>query len=222
MKKVFFLVNKISSVNFSGVIEKYLSDCSVFIGTILPQNPEEFDLIVLWSYRKKLKHLGNKGNIILFHSSALPEGRGWAPIYNSIASGMNSYTISGIFAAEEIDAGDIIVQAKFAIKDNYIASDLRRWDAEISIMLVGLILQRMDSMPIQGKKQEGLPSFWPRRRLEENEININLQFSELIPHLRACEDDHPAFFWLGNTKYLVSVRAENAAQFPEDIEVTFY
>jgi methionyl-tRNA formyltransferase len=222
MKSIFFVVNKIGDFDFSELLEKYLPHCSISVGDHLPPRAAEFDLIVLWSYRKKVPIEANTRNIILFHSSRLPEGRGWAPIYNSIARCLSHYTISGIFAAQELDAGDLIVQARFAIQDHYVAADLRKWDKEICVMLIELILKKSEAGPISARKQEGQPSTWPRRTPADNEIDVRRSFAELIPHLRACEDDHPAFFMLDSCKYSVTVRAETAADFPRDLDVTFF
>jgi methionyl-tRNA formyltransferase len=222
MKNIFFVVNTIGDVNFSELLKKYLPNCSISVGDRLPVHASEFDLIVLWSYRKKIAIEENTRNIILFHSSPLPVGRGWAPIYNSIAKRLSHYTISGIFAAQELDAGDLIVQARFAIQDHYVAADLRKWDAEICVMLIEKILKKSELGPIAAKKQEGEPSTWPRRKPAENEIDVRRPFADVIPHLRACEEDHPAFFMLDKCKYSVTVKSEKAADFPRDLEIEFF
>jgi methionyl-tRNA formyltransferase len=221
MKRIFFLLNKLSEFDFGSLLKKYLSGYYIAIGEYFPEHPDDYDLIVLWSYRKKVSGLGKKNKVILFHSSNLPEGRGWAPIYNSIAQGLGSYTISGMLASEDIDAGDIIVKAHFALKDNYTAAVLRKWDTEISIMLTAQILIRFGNEPLRGRKQDSIPTFWPRRTPESNELDISLPFAQLIPHLRACEIQHPAFFWLNETKYLVYVEPEELPCFPEDLEINF-
>jgi methionyl-tRNA formyltransferase len=222
MKNIFFVVNTIGDVNFSELLKKYLPSCSISVGDRLPAHAAEFDLVVLWSYRKKIPIEENTRNIILFHSSPLPVGRGWAPIYNSITKCLSHYTISGLFAARELDTGDLIVQARFAIEDHYVAADLRKWDAEICVLLIEMILKKIELGPISAKTQEGKHCTWPRRKPAENEIDIRRPFAEVIPHLRACEEDHPAFFMLNKCKYNVTVKAEKAADFPRDLEIEFF
>lgn len=222
MKSLFFVVNNIVDFDFGHLVAKHLDDCSISVGTQLPAHSEEYDLIVLWNYRKKIAVPESSRNIVVFHGANLPEGRGFAPIYNSIAKGLEKYTLSGIFAADEVDQGDIIVQASFTIDDHYVAADLRRWDTEISLMLTRLMLERLDAGPLRGKPQEGIASWWPRRRPEDNEIDIRQPFSQLIPHLRACEEGHPAFFMLNGVKYLVQVKPEAYPDFPSDLEIVFF
>lgn len=219
--KVFFLVNKLAEFDFSDLIEKHLVGHSVTVGNDLPFRPEEFDLVVLWSYRKKILVPDGLRNIVLFHSSSLPAGRGFAPIYNTIARGLNRYVVSGILVAPEIDEGDILVQASFAMRPEYIASDLRQWDAEISLLLTRMLLERSVPAGLNGRKQTGLASWWPRRNPQENEIDIKLPFESIISHLRACEEGHPAFFMYDGVRYLVSVRPEIPSTFPADVEIVF-
>lgn len=222
MKKVFFLLNKISEFNFANLVDKYLSDCTVAIGEDLPDDTEGYDLIVLWSYRKILSNVADRKNIILFHSSDLPEGKGWAPIYNTIEKGKEYYVISGIFAGREVDSGDIIVKARFRMKDNYTAEYIREWDKEISVRLIREILTRFDKKEIKGMKQVGVKSFYPRRRPEDNEISLDAKVGDVVDKLRACEKNHPAFFVYRNTKYKILIEPWEAPQFPEDIQVVYY
>lgn len=222
MKRVFFLVNKIDEFNFCQYIEKYLNEISVIVGDSLPEHTDEYDLIVLWSYRKIIKKIPNGKNIILFHSSDLPDGKGWAPIYYSIRSGLEHFTISGILADERVDSGDIIVKAKFRIKDNYTAEHIRKWDHEISIILVKKILERFANGKIRGEKQEEVGTSNPRRKPDENRIDLKSRFEQTINHLRACEKNHPAFFYYNQTKYNITIEPETEPDFPADLKIKFY
>lgn len=222
MKKVFFLVNKLDEVDFAEYTKKYLSGITVSIGESLPKYLDDYDLIILWNYRKILRNISDKKNIILFHSSDLPHGKGWAPIYYSLYEGRHDYVISGILAADEVDSGDIIIQARFRIKDNYTADIIRRFDNEITIIMIKKILERFYGIEIKGIKQEGKGTFYKRRRPEDNEIDQKLRFSELVNHLRACEKTSPAFFYYNKTKYLISIEPELKPKFPEDLKIKFF
>ena len=136
MKKIFFVVNNIKEFEFENLITKYLPKVDIKIGKLLPKNVKKYDLIILWNYKKIIKDLPKENNVILFHSSDLPKGKGWAPIYYSIISKQKYFIISGIIANEKVDAGDIIVKARFKIQVNYTAGFLRKLDNEISIILI--------------------------------------------------------------------------------------
>jgi methionyl-tRNA formyltransferase len=222
MKKVFFLLNDLFEYNFSNLLKKYFTGISVTIGESLPKYTDDYELIILWSFRKIISNTTGKNNIVIFHSSDLPKGRGWAPIYYSLAKEMPYYVISGILAGEGVDTGDIIVKAKFRIKDNYIAEKIREWDAEISIMLAKEILERFDGRQIRGVKQIGEASYNPRRKPENNEISLETPLGAILPHLRGCEREHPAFFYYNQTKYFIHLEPEMKTEFPTDLEVTFF
>lgn len=220
-KKVFFLVNTLEEFDFGSLIKKHLNNVDVSIGESLPMNME-YDLIILWSYRKILPQISHKKNIVIFHSSNLPDGKGWAPIYYSIANDYEFYTISGILPIEKVDSGNIVVRARFRIQDNYTAEYIRQWDKEISIMLTKQILDHFDGREIQGIEQIGKETFWKRRCPEDNEININESLQSRLTHLRACEKTHPAFFWYKKIKYNIFIEPDIVPTFPKEIEVIFF
>jgi methionyl-tRNA formyltransferase len=219
--RVFFLLNTLVEFNFGEFLARHLSEYQVSLGTELPPHPEDYRLIILWSYRRILREIPATNNVILFHSSDLPDGKGWAPIYHAIADGHASYVISGVFAAPQVDSGNVIVKARFGIRPEHTAAALRRFDEEISIMLVAKILQTYKSTEVVGMPQSGHESFRLRRRPESNEIDVDKTFRELIPHLRACEERSPAYFLLQGCRYLVSVRPDREPTFPQDLEISF-
>lgn len=222
MKRIFFLVNSLDEFNFNDLIKKYLDGVYVTVGESLPQNTQDYNLIIIWNYRKIIPNISDKKNIIIFHSSDLPDGRGWAPIYYTLAKGLNYFVISGILPSEKVDTGDIVVKAKFRIRDNYTAEVIRQWDSEISIMLIKEILKRFEGREIKGIKQIGEGSYNPRRSPTDNEIPIESRICDIIGHLRGCEKRHPAFFYYNQTKYIIHIEPENKPEFPEDLEVIFY
>ncbi|MGI0057294.1 MAG: hypothetical protein ACREAK_07970 [Nitrosarchaeum sp.] len=222
MKKIFFLVNNLDEIDFKEYAKKHLVNETIVINTILPKETKDYDLVILWNYRKILKNIENKKNIVIFHSSDLPYGKGWAPIYYSIIEENEFYTISGILAYEEVDSGDVIIKAKFKIKENYTADIIRKWDTEICMMLIKKILKRFDGKKIVGSKQVGISTYHERRKPEDNIINFNSKISEVINHLRACEKRNPAFFYYNKTKYLITIEPEVKPEFPKDLEITFF
>jgi methionyl-tRNA formyltransferase len=201
MKKILFLVNSLVEFNFNNLIKKYLKGVRVMADVVMPKYTDRYDLIILWGYRKIIPNISEKINIIIFHSSDLPKGRGWAPIYYSLSKKLRYYVISGILPAETADTGNIIVKAKFKIKDNYTAEIIREWDTEISIILIKKILKRFKRNELKGIKQKGKGSYHPRRKPQDNEISLHSRLAEVVDRLRACEKLHPAFFYYGKTKY---------------------
>ena len=223
MRKVFILLNKLSEFDFREELSIYLKDCHVDIGTWLPFSPNDYDIIVAWCYKTIIKNIPNPNNIIIFHSSNLPEGKGWAPIYNAIVNEQQFYVISGILASQDVDSGDIVVKAKFKIKSEYMAKDIRLFDKKISLFLIHRILEKFKIGTINGVMQSGNGSYNKRRHLEDNEININSTFASLIPHFRACEDDAPPYFYYKDIRYNLAISPDIAidSSLPSDLKITF-
>lgn len=222
MKKVFILVNNIKDYTFKDLVKKYLKGIKVDVGTAFPSDSDKYDLVVPWCYKKKIAFPGDRRNVIVFHSTDLPKGKGWAPIYYTLARGEKKYTISGIIASDKVDAGDIVVKARFGIKDNYTADIIREWDFEIMIMLIKKMLNKFRDKKLAGTKQKGKSSWFPRRYPEDSEIKPGMKQRDLINHLRACEKRYPAFFYLNKTKYFVHIEPAIRPEFPKDLEVEFF
>jgi methionyl-tRNA formyltransferase len=216
-EKIIFIVNNLEEFQSKTYIKKYLSNVDYTIRTSFPKDTSKYHLVILWNYRKIIKNIVDKNKIILFHSSDLPKGKGWAPIYHAIYNEDKYYTISGIFAANKVDSGDIIIQAKFRIRPNYTAEYLRKLDDEISIMMIKKILKKFKNKKIEGKKQKGKSTYYKRRKLEDNE----LKGKKIINHLRACEKHHPAFFYYKKEKFIVTIHPEKPPTFPSDLQIIF-
>ena len=216
-EKILFIVNNLREFQSKEYIKKYLGNIDYTVKTNLPKDTSKYHLVVLWNYRKIIKNVEDKNNIILFHSSDLPKGKGWAPIYHAIYNEEKYYIISGIFAAEKVDSGDIIIQAKFRIRPNYTAEFVRKLDNEISMMMIRKILVKFKNKKIEGKKQSGRSTYFKRRKPEDNE----LKGKKIFNHLRACEEQHPAFFYYKNEKFIVTVYPEKLPIFPSDLQISF-
>ena len=52
MSRLFFVVNKLDELNFATFLERHLAECLTDVGTAVPSDPQQYRLIVLWSYRK--------------------------------------------------------------------------------------------------------------------------------------------------------------------------
>jgi methionyl-tRNA formyltransferase len=219
--RIFFVVNRLEDFDFPELLRKYLSGFVFDIGESPPPQPCAYALVVLWNYQKIVSDLPEPNNIVVFHGSDLPDGRGWAPIFYAISEEHAEYCITGILAAPEVDRGDVLVKARFPLKPEYTASDLRRFDREISIRLVFEIVSRFSGRALKGSPQHGEGSYRPRRRLSDNELGPDKTLAELIPILRAAEDQHPTFFRHAGKIFRVRIEPEQPAEFPDNVEISF-
>lgn len=223
MKKIFFVVNSPEEFRFEKYLKEYLSETEVNIGESLPEDTSAYDLIILWSLRRILKDVEKEKNIILFHSTDLPDGKGWAPIYNTVAKGKENYVISGIRAANKVDSGEIVMKAVFKMKPSYTAPKLREWDVKIMFMMIQKLLEHMKpGEALKGAPQQGEETYNQKRKKEDNEIFIDAPLKDVMNHLRACEASHPAFFIYKGVRYNIMIEPETVPEFPEDLEIIFY
>ena len=84
------------------------------------------DLIIVVAFKKlpsiffKIPRLGT----INLHASLLPKYRGAAPINWALINGESTSGLTTFFINEKIDTGDIILQSKIKIEDNWHVNDL--------------------------------------------------------------------------------------------------
>ena len=223
MKGVFFLVNSLSEFDFGDLLARHLVGVPVTVGDSMPPVPSGYSLIVPWSFRRIIPRATAIGNIVVFHSSDLPHGRGWAPIYNAIAQDLPRYVITGIAASDDVDAGNILVKASFAMRPDYTATQLRIWDSEICVMLTAQLLARLSGgWSLKGVVQDSGGSWNPRRRPSDGEVNANEPLRELINHLRGCEVSHPAYVLYRGVRYNIVLTPAEHPVFPEDLKISFF
>lgn len=221
MKKIYFLLNHSSEFNAQNYCDKYLFDCDISYGTSLPINSKEFDLVVPWSYRKKIENY-KYNNAIVFHSSDLPEGKGWAPIFNAFSKKLKEYVISAILLDEHLDSGNIIAKAKFEIKNTYTAEFIRKVDEEVCIKMIAGIISKFDNTSMVGIKQDKSRETYNKRRYpSENKLDINLPIKELVHILKGCENSHPAFFEFKGDEFEITIKPRVNPKFPKDLEIIY-
>jgi len=221
MPKLQFLVDERPSHGLEALIQRHLADLpyEISVAEVPPERPADFRWIIPWNYPRLISGVSATSNFVVFHSTALPDGRGWAPIYNTIVSGKSHYTISGIRLDEGADTGDILIQARFAMRPEYCASVLREWDEEICLRMIRRLLE---CGRVAGRPQEGAGEVYARRTPEDNEIDPTRPLGELLDHLRACESAHPAFFVQDGVRFDVSLSPATPPEFPGDLEITVF
>lgn len=221
--RICILLNNLKDFDFESLLCRYLpkDKFEVEVAEIFPERPSDYQLIIPWSYRKVIEQASQAGNVVIMHSSNLPDGRGWAPIYHSFIENSPHYVISGIFASDKVDTGDVIVRAHFDVSPGYTAPFIREVDKEISLLLIAKILEKWPNGNIKAIKQFGVGSYRPRRTPQDNEVDIKEKLEDLLPHLRGVEKSSPAFFYYQGIKYLIEVFPELKPDFPERITIEY-
>lgn len=216
-QRLFFLVNSKAEFSIHALTEKYLRDVHIDVGTSLPQQNHDYTFIILWNYKKIIPNISQYPKVILFHSSDLPHGKGWAPIYYSIAKELPCFTITGLKANDQVDAGEIFVKASFPLKTEHTATIIREWDKEITIYLLSETLKRFPDGMVRTKAQSGTETFYPRRYPIDNKIDAQKSIIEQFSHLKACENQHPAYFEINGIKFTIEIKPEITPVFNLDL-----
>ena len=80
----------------------------------------------------------------------------------------------------------------------------------------------MKGKMLSGKKQQkDKETYYARRYPKDNEINIKSSLENLVPFLKACERDHPSFFYYKGDKFIISITPSTPPTMPDDVRITF-
>lgn len=142
---------------------------------------------------------------LVVHESALPKGKGFAPIAWQILEGADEIPVSLIEAIPNTaDSGDIWLQDKIYLKGTELSSEWRRLQGEVS---VELCLRAIDNYEkIKPIKQQGNETFYPRRTPVNSELNLKDSLFSQLNLLRVVDNQHyPAFFYHGGKKYILKI-----------------
>lgn len=149
----------------------------------------------------------SKKGIFVFHSSDLPKGKGWAPIFWTIMEGKD-LIISMIKAVEKIDEGPLICRGKLPLHGWETEKEVRSLDKALTIIMLEHFLVKIfqNKEVTVGIKQEGKGSWKSRRSPSDSEITFNENAEYLSRFLRAIPDSAPAFTKINGRKFLILVK----------------
>lgn len=180
------------------------------------------DLIVVADYgqflRPALLALPAKGAINI-HPSLLPKYRGAAPVQWAVANGETETGVTILHVTEKMDAGDIILQEKVPIRDEYTAATLTPLLAELgaTLLIRTIELIRRGEAP-RRPQDEALATFAPKLAKEDGRMDWSQPAESLRNRLRGftpwpgCFTECPK--GSGRLLRMLSVRVESAAGEP--------
>jgi methionyl-tRNA formyltransferase len=192
-------------------IEELIEELSKHHDAILRHNEEEVtqgDILLLLSCERVFKKLDlNKFNLVV-HESDLPKGKGWSPLTWQILEGRQTIPVTLFEANDKIDSGVIYGQTSIELDGTELVGDLRIKQANATREL---ILSFLSEYPlVNGKEQIGEPSFYPRRRPEHSQLDINKTIGDQVNLLRVCDNErYPAYFINNGVKYILKIYKED-------------
>jgi methionyl-tRNA formyltransferase len=150
----------------------------------------------------------NLHNLVV-HESALPQGKGFAPLFWQILEGQNTIPMTLFEASEAVDDGDIYHQINIELQGHELNEEIRDIQGRKTM---DICLQFLEAYPdIQGQKQQGVESFYKRRRPEDSELDIHKTIDEQFHNLRIANNDfYPAFFVKDGYKYILSIKRDDS------------
>ena len=162
----------------------------------------EGDILCLLSCEKIFKKLDlNKYNLVV-HESYLPKGKGWSPLTWQILEGYSKIPITLFEAEEKIDSGVIYNQDFIELNGDELLPEIKHRQGIKTIDLIVDFIENIDK--VIGREQIGEETFYPKRKSEDSELDIDKSIKEQFNLLRVCDNErYPAFFTLKGKKYII-------------------
>ncbi len=220
--RVFLLIEEKNRPNYAEFVKKYLISNSIQVemGSDFPKNPSNFDLIVPINYPRVVPTNVHLRNVVVFHTSDLPKGRGWSPIANIFLENKSEYCLSGFIATPEIDSGDLLMKIRFIIRPSDTAQSIRKIDNHLTFIGILLLTRILADDQLFGEIQdEARATYSTRRSKEMNELSLNNTIAEVMPLLRSTEPGHEAYVVFEGVKFEIYVKPMEAPRFPDGIVV---
>ncbi|WP_430623876.1 formyltransferase family protein [Marinimicrobium locisalis] len=147
-------------------------------------------------------------HVIVLHASDLPKGRGWSPHVWDLLNGAEAITVSAIDASDPVDSGAVWAKKTFEVPPHALWNEIHRrlFEAELDLMEQVLHqIQRGASPTPQPRDAE--PTYHPRRRPADSEVDPELPLRELFNRIRVMDPDrYPAFFRMHGHTYTITLQ----------------
>lgn len=185
-----------------------LGHTSIFVNN--KEAIQEGDVCFLLSCTKILPEVFlnyNKYNIVI-HASDLPNGKGFSPLQWQILEGKNTIVLTLFNAVQELDAGDYFIKDSLSFEGHELLDELHeKMGLKINDMAVNFVNNINMLIPI---KQIGKSSYYPKRTIKDDKLDINKSLIELFNHFRiANNDEHPLYFEYKGYKYNLKIEKLN-------------
>jgi methionyl-tRNA formyltransferase len=164
------------------------------------------DIVFILGYTRLLDagFLARNNLNLVIHESALPEGRGFAPVQWQVLEGRSEIPITLLEAAAEADAGDIVLQSSFTLAPTDLYDDIRRKQANATLALIEQFLfqyPRFERTP-----QRGEPSRYRRRTANDDALDPDRTIRAQFNQLRIANNDQwPAYFMIDGEKFILRI-----------------
>jgi len=173
---------------------------------------DKYDIVFILSYHQIIPQEilnKNKHNIVI-HASALPKGKGWAPLFWQVLEGRNNIPFTMIEASDGVDNGDIYMQDMLELVGDELNKELRDKQAKLTIKMCLEFVNNYEQYksPV---KQSGDESFYAKRSKEDSELDIDKTIKEQFNLLRIVNNnEYPAYFELDGNRYILNIELDKS------------
>ncbi|WP_308916535.1 formyltransferase family protein [Jannaschia sp. LMIT008] len=148
---------------------------------------------------------------LVVHESALPRGRGFAPMTWAVLDGADRIPVSLIEAAEAADEGDVFATTEIVLDGTELCDALRAAQGAATVEICLDVLRR--PAPPVGRPQTGTPSWHPRRRPADSRLDPHATLAAQFDLLRVVDNErYPAFFEHRGRRYRLAIHDDGPAQ----------
>jgi len=145
----------------------------------------------------------NRINLVV-HASALPKGRGFSPVVWQILEGLNEIPLTLFEMDGTADTGPIVRQSTITFDGHELNDEIR--DA-LGRSIVDICVEYLtaETRPV-AVAQTGEPTWYPRRRPADSELDPEKTIAEQFQLLRVVDNErYPAFFTIGGQTYTLKI-----------------
>ena len=171
-----------------------------------------YDVIFVLSYHEIIPQeylKKNKHNLVV-HESALPKGKGWAPLFWQVLEGENKIPFTMIEASSKVDNGDVYMQEMLELTNHELNEELRDKQANMIIQMCVEFVNNYEKYKIP-VKQNGDESFYKKRDKKDSALNIDKTIRDQFNLLRVVNNsDYPAYFDLDGKRYILKIELDNS------------
>ena len=171
---------------------------------------DNFDIVFILSYHKIIEkeYLKKSKHNIVIHASALPKGKGWAPLFWQILEGKKKIPFSMFEATNGIDNGDIYMQKILSLTGYELNEELRDKQAQFTIKMCLEFITNYEKYKLP-YKQNGDETFYKKRTIKDSKLNIDKTIKEQFNPLRIVNnDEYPAFFEIDGNRYILKIELD--------------
>ncbi|RUM67605.1 MAG: methionyl-tRNA formyltransferase [Sulfurospirillum sp.] len=197
-------------IKYSEILKKKIENSQLFFDH--RKIGKEYDIVFILSYHNLIekKYLKLHKHNIVVHASALPQGKGWSPMFWQILEGKNEIPFTMFEASTGVDSGDIYMQKILKLSGYELNKELRDKQANMVIDMCLEFVKNYEKYKI-AIPQNGEESFYSKRNKEDSELDINKTIKDQFNLLRIVDNEHyPGFFYIGDKKYIIKIEEDNS------------